>query len=509
MSGTTTPLLYGVRLAKRASRLTLPTFRTAARAASHGSALSTAAAVAAARRALARVPAYADFVAQHGGVPTAASPAEWLAALPITDKHNYVDRYRLAARCRGGEIPAVGVELDESAGSSGRPYTWARSDAELHEVHTTLAMLARHLLSTEPLHLAPVITLNGFSMGAWATGSNVPRALGRLGAVKSTGPEPEKILSTLELLGTSYTWLITGYPPFLRTLLDAAEQRGLDLSSYRLYGFVGGEGMSETLRRRLERRFRAVYSAYGASDLDIGVAAELPASVWLRQQAAANPRLAEALFGTRARLPMVFQYDPTDYHVETIGGELVVTVCRPAVLSPRVRYNIHDAGGSLSYRHVVAVCRDFGLDLERDSQARAAIPVLRLPFLYVHGRSDSTVSVHGANIYPEDVEWGLGEAPDADLVLGYALDIEEDTDGFVRPLVHVETAHPAPDGLAERLAQAVRQRLLANSADVRAAAAENPHVTRVVVRLHPPGTGPFVTDARRIKRRYVVTGDQS
>jgi phenylacetate-CoA ligase len=312
------------------------------------------------------------------------------------------------------------------------------------------------------------------------------------------------MLATLRLFGPGYTWVVAGYPPFLRTLLDTAAAEGLDLSAYRLHGFVGGEGMSEALRDRLERTLQAVYSAYGASDLDIGVAAELPLSVWLRQQAARRPELAQALFGTRTRLPMLFQYDPTDYHVETVGGELVVTVCRPTVLSPRIRYNIHDAGGSLSYRHALDVCRDFGLDPERDSRTRSTLPPLRLPFLYVHGRSDSTISIHGANIYPEDVEWGLGEAADADLVLGYALDVDEDALGATRPLIHVETSAPGTPGLAARLADAVRLRLLANSADVRAAAMEDPHVTEIEVRLHPPGTGPFHDDGSRIKRRYVL-----
>ncbi|MBO0867620.1 MAG: phenylacetate--CoA ligase family protein [Micromonosporaceae bacterium] len=502
----TSPVLSGVRLAKRASRASLPTFRAAARVGLTPGALSVAGAVAAARRALAEVPAYADFVAGHGAPPYAGRPAQWLSGLPIADKRSYIDRYPLAALCRGGVLPARAVELDESAGSSGRPYTWARSTAELAEVHRSMAMLARHILAGEPTREAPVITLNGFSMGAWATGINVSRALGRLGAVKSIGPDAERMLATLELFGPGYTWVVTGYPPFLRTLLDLAATRGPDLSAYRIYGFVGGEGMSEVLRGRLERRFRAVYSAYGASDLDIGVAVELPLSAWLRQQAAQRPELAEALFGGRTRLPMVFQYDPTDYFVETVGGELVVTVCRPAVLSPRVRYNIHDAGGSLPYRRVLEVCRDFGLDPERDSRNRAPLPVFRLPFLYVHGRSDSTVSVHGANIYPEDVEWGLGEAPDADLVLGYALDLHEDAAGVVRPLVHVETPHPPPPGLAQRLAGAVRARLLANSADVRAAAAEYPQLAEIEVRLYPPGGGPFRADAGRIKRRYVLAG---
>ena len=68
----------------------------------------------------------------------------------------------------------------------------------------------------------------------------------------------------------------------------------------------------------------------------------------------------------------------------------------------------------LPFARMTEICRDFGLDpARRAASTRSAAPVLRLPLLYVHGRSDSTVSVHGANIYPEDVEWGLGEAPDA------------------------------------------------------------------------------------------------
>jgi phenylacetate-CoA ligase len=152
------------------------------------------------------------------------------------------------------------------------------------------------------------------------------------------------------------------------------------------------------------------------------------------------------------------------------------------------------------------ICRDFGLDPARGSRDRSAAPVLRLPLLYVHGRSDSTVSVHGANIYPEDVEWGLGEAPDAAAVAGFALDLAEDEAGRTRPLVHVETwRDPAAyDGeLAGRLAAAVRARLMANSADFRAAAAEDACSTGLGVVLHAQGTGPFTVRPGQIKRRYV------
>lgn len=155
---------------------------------------------------------------------------------------------------------------------------------------------------------------------------------------------------------------------------------------------------------------------------------------------------------------------------------------------------------------MLEICRDFGLDPFQGSRDRSAAPVLRLPLLYVHGRSDSTVSVHGANIYPEDVEWGLGEAADADAVAGFALDLAEDEAGLPRPLVHVETWHDpaAYDGaLAGRLGEAVRARLLANSADFRAAVREDARTGDLQLRLHARGTGPFTARPGQIKRRYV------
>src|SRR5262249_54748277 len=161
-----------------------------------------------------------------------------------------------------------------------------------------------------------------------------------------------------------YTYVITGYPPFLRELIAAGDEQGFDWRPYRMYGVVGGEGMSEALRARLEQHFVAVYSAYGASDLDVGVACELPLTVRIRQLAAGTPESARALFGADRRLPMLFQYNPLDYYIETnAASELIVTVSRRQMLSPRIRYNIHDVGGTIGFATMRAICRDVGLDI--------------------------------------------------------------------------------------------------------------------------------------------------
>jgi phenylacetate-CoA ligase len=60
-----------------------------------------------------------------------------------------------------------------------------------------------------------------------------------------------------------------------------------------------------------------VYSGYGATDLEIGIAGETPMSVAIRRRARGDEALRRALFGEDSRLPMLFQYNPLNHYVET------------------------------------------------------------------------------------------------------------------------------------------------------------------------------------------------
>src|SRR5258708_1820576 len=239
-------------------------------------------------------------------------------------------------------------------------------------------------------------------MGAWATGITMSAALEQNGIVKSTGPDVEKILHTLRFVGPHYQYLISGYPPFLKLLLDYADAQGFDWTGYRLVAMVGGEGMSECLRAYLLGRFEKVLSGYGASDLEIGVAAESDLSIGIRRLMEQRDDVRHALLGDEQRAPMVFQYNPLDHYIETnADSELLVTITRP-ILSPRIRYNIKDEGGIISFEQMHAHLRSVGMEMQALLPKGTTRP--HLPFVYVFGRRDSTLSYMGANIYPEDVE---------------------------------------------------------------------------------------------------------
>jgi phenylacetate-coenzyme A ligase PaaK-like adenylate-forming protein len=463
-------------------------------------------------RAVRRVPAYRSYLQSLGLDPDRLPPAGILDSLPETDKHSYIDAYPLAARCLDGQIRFKGVTIDESSGSSGVPYNWIRGQHERTVAHRNIAFFARYAFGAGDL-----ITLNAFSMGAWATGFNMSLGLTRHGLVKSIGPDIGKILSTLEFLGPNFRYLICGYPPFVKHLLDEGERKGFSWDQYRLSALVGGEGMAEELRDRLLERFEVVYSGYGATDLEIGMAGETAVSVALRRLARARPDIRKSLFGADPRLPMVFQYNPLIHYLEeNSNGEVICTVSRLDLLSPRIRYNVHDAGGVLAFAAARRALSEAGFDIRKLAAAaevagpRGPMPwedPVPLPFVYVYGRRDATISVMGANIYPEDLETIIYGDPElAGRLQSFLLMLLNDDTGTPRPGIALEligTAtldEPWQADIGSRLREALRNLNL----DYREAFLEFPRAMEPIVSVHPLGTGPFAEDASRIKPRRIA-----
>jgi phenylacetate-coenzyme A ligase PaaK-like adenylate-forming protein len=466
----------------------------------------------AAWRAAKRVPAYRDFLEREAVDPDDLFPLGILGRLPETDKRNYVDLYGLMERCVGGSVPYPGTTIDESSGSTGTPYNWIRGRREREVAHRNISFFARYAFGT-----APLVTLNAFSMGAWAAGMNMSLGMTRHGIVKSVGPDIDKLLSTLTYLGPGYRFLISGYPPFLKHLLDEGGRRGFPWEDYEIHGLVGGEGMTEELRDVLLERFRSVYSGYGATDIEIGMAAESPVSVALRRVARRRPDVREELFGNDPRLPMVFQYNPLIHFLQVNEhDEIICTVSRLDLLAPRIRYNVHDEGGVVEFARVRDILRNYGLDIETLGASEEAagphgpLPWSRpipLPFLWVNGRRDATISVMGANIYPEDIETLVYR--DAALVprlYSFLLSTVDDERGVPRPMIALELSDLAgiDDGWRARMADQLRDGLTALNIDYRSSIDEFPDAMQPIVTTYGPFEGPFAADARRIKQRRII-----
>ncbi len=445
------------------------------------------------------VPAYRDFLKKSGWSCSSSDPKEILRSLPVMEKKNYVLAYSTEERCLNGSFFSKGVVIDESSGATGIPYNWVRSETEREIVKDLIGVYLRYCFGDKEF-----IVLNMFSMGAWATGFNMALAAQSLGVVKSTGPDVDKILRTLEFFGTKYPYILNGYPPFLKYLFDEGERRGFDWKAYTMHGLVGGEGMSEGLRDYLLRYAKSVYSGYGASDLEIGMAGENPLTVMIRKLCSKDLSLRKTVFGEEHRLPMLFQYNPLDHLVEIIDREVVVTISKPWTLSPRIRYNIKDEGGMLTFDDMKQRLGLHGISLEA-LERQCGFPRWYLPFLFIHGRKDSTVSVMGANIYPEDVETIVYSAPLlASKINAFSISLEEDAGGNPRPCFEFELLDLGPRIEVETMLREILSPELAKlSLDYRKAKSEYPQAVEPIVRTFGMNEGPFQANLGRIKRRYV------
>lgn len=343
------------------------------------------------------VPAYRQFLAERGfphRLDTRGGVEAALLTIPEMDKDSYIKRWSIPERCVGGRIPRRGVIVDESSGSSGTPTSWIRGPRERQ---ATRQILQLGYSNTAKSMKHPPFVLNAFSLGAWATGMNVTTSLTDVSMIKSIGPDKNKIIQTMQEFGPNFTYVILSYPPFLKALFD--DDR-IDWSQYDIVAAFGGEGISEGMRDRILQVAHSAYGSYGASDLEINLALETDFTVELRRAIAESPELAKRI-SKRAEygvLPMVFQFNPFNYLIETNDkGELLVTIARAENLNPRIRYNIHDRGHVLRVSELEPVLKELGYGRVMKSK------LLDLPLLFHYGRSDLSVDFNGAVIGPDSL----------------------------------------------------------------------------------------------------------
>jgi phenylacetate-CoA ligase len=120
------------------------------------------------------------------------------------------------------------------------------------------------------------------------------------------------------------------------------------------------------------------------------------------------------------------QYDPLSRWFEVHDDTLVVSGDNGV---PLLRYHIADKGGVIPYEemmHITAAADAAQVGEILRSSERGA---WELPFVYLFGRADFTVSYFGANIYPENVSVGLEQSEVRDWVSGkFVLQVVETTD---------------------------------------------------------------------------------
>jgi phenylacetate-CoA ligase len=412
------------------------------------------------------------------------------------DKSNYVQKYSIDERCVGGMMPQRGLIIDESSGSTGMPTNWARAAAERKANKRMLEFGLDQLLGKSPKFI-----INAFALGPWATGVNVTMAFVDNSILKSLGPDRKKIENTLIFFGKKYHYVIMGYPPFLKSLVDTAE---VDWKSYDVVFIYGGEGMSEAMRDYLlAKGIRKVYGSLGASDLELNISAENDFTVALRKELERNKALASKLVRYPGTLPMIFQYNPMDFYIETDpNGELLMTLCRPHYISPKIRYNIHDRGHVVRMPKLKMIFKECNIEIEKLGK-----PSSDLPLLFHYGRADMSVAYFGCKISPADIQEVIFRLPElASHISSFTIVTYEDEEvnkKLILCLELLEGKNPE-EYHSPTLGKKIFDELKNVNQDFRESSRMIPSGKEPVIEIHQTGNGPFANTDIRIKLKYIT-----
>jgi phenylacetate-CoA ligase len=411
------------------------------------------------------VPAYQTFLQEHNLDPTSVQTLEDFQKLPLITKRNYILQHPLSALCRNGQLEQCDM-IAASSGSTGKPTFWPRFLTDELHIATRFEQIFRDSFGADKRRTLAVIC---FTLGTWVGGmftTNCCRWLASKGysiTVITPGNNQQEILRVTQELGPAYEQVVLlGYPPFLKDTLDRGISQGINWSQYAIKLVLAGEVFSEEWRTLVGERMGShnpcydFASLYGTADAGV-LGNETPLSITIRRFLADHPEAARSLFG-ESRLPTLVQYDPFSRFFEVHEGTLLFSGDNGI---PLVRYHIADTGGLIAYESMLQFLEAWGFDpLRALDEARGIYP---LPFVYVFGRSDFTVSYFGANIYPENVTVGLEQTPIQDWVTGkFVLQVQEDADQnrFLWIAVELAPSVEASEQKQQAIAASIQSQLL-------------------------------------------------
>jgi phenylacetate-CoA ligase len=411
----------------------------------------------------ATVPAYQTFLQEHGLDPASIQTFEDFQKLPLVTKKNYILRHPLPALCRNGALEQCDM-IAVSSGSTGNPTFWPRFLTDELQIATRFEQIFRDSFRADQRRTLAVIC---FSLGTWVGGmftTNCCRWLASKGypiTVVTPGNNQQEIFRVVQELGPAFEQVVLlGYPPFLKDTLDRGISQGINWSTHTIKLVLAGEVFSEEWRTLVGERMGSKHpchdfaSLYGTADAGV-LGNETPLSITIRRFFANCPEAARSLFG-ESRLPTLVQYDPFSRFFETQDGTLLFSGDNGI---PLVRYHIADQGGVLPYESMLRFLESWGFNPLEGLQAERTYP---LPFVYVFGRSDFTVSYFGANIYPENVTVGLEQPLIQDWVTGkFVLQVQEDADQnrFLAVVVELAPSVEASEQKQQAIAASIQSQL--------------------------------------------------
>jgi phenylacetate-CoA ligase len=170
------------------------------------------------------------------------------------------------------------------------------------------------------------------------------------------------------------------------------------------------------------------------------------------------------MFG-RQVLPTLAQYDPRRRYIESVNGNIVFT---SSTGIPLVRYNIKDVGGVIT--DLAAITPNEESLLRDIKKHNINIKKWSRPFVYVHGRSDFTVSLYAVLIYPENIKKALFKEEVTSYVTGrFIMDVKyrKNLDQYLEILVELRKNLKPSSEILQHVQHAIAEALESDNFEYR------------------------------------------
>ncbi|MEN9342196.1 MAG: hypothetical protein RIQ54_452 [Candidatus Parcubacteria bacterium] len=400
----------------------------------------------------ATVPAYAARCRDAGITFSNLNTPEDLKKLPILSKQTYCKAVSDYADLFPYRDIGSATTISATSGSTGEPFYFPRRGAHDAYYTFTAELFLRNSFGVDKKK--NTLGIIGFGMGIWIGGVftyssfNAIAQKGYRLSLVPVGPNVDLFLRSIKTFAPYYDQIILmGYPPFIKDVVDRADEYGVDLKKFSIKILTAAEGYSEgwkeyvAHRTGIKQNCTDFVNIYGSVELGT-MAHETPTSNFIRTLAVARPEVREVLFGDAiAHVPTFCQYYPAMHYFEEHEGQVYGYGYGTAM--PLLRYSFPDRGGVLPYRVVVERLSRVGVDLEREmKKAGLARHVWRLPFVYVFERADSTTVFRGANIYAQEIRDALLHPDISRHATGKFSLLRSETDSFDPVLeLHLELLH--------------------------------------------------------------------
>ena len=343
-----------------------------------------------------KVPQFKKFISSKNvHVASISSTKGFVKHFPETNKQNYIYKAKkLEDLTQGRDLKKVSLVV-KSSGHSGKQSYWLKSHNQDLFLHSTMGM---GLDMNFKIYSKKTLVINGFILGSWVAGINFGEYASWNCPSINIGPDKEEILQTLLDLESQFDqFIISGYPPFLKELVDFAKSKKFSFKRSSVHFFPGEEAFPESWRDYMQTEVKGakIISGFGASDIGLVGGMESSDSIFIRRKSLENKELHKALFGDVEETPMLFQYPLSNHICVNKNNELIFSTILPETTEPVMKYNIKDQGGVLSYSKMKEILSKFGINKE------IKVP---LPFFYYTGRSSGAVNYNGFFIYPENIK---------------------------------------------------------------------------------------------------------